>query len=151
MGHSVNPKLKAFVRVDGSGRVVPGTPVLQASKPKVGNWIEIPAFEGNVQTTTTTSTSTSTTTSTTSTTSTSTSTTTTTTTAGPLYYQVQVRETCEGPVLISPYVTSYVPAVIGKWYTIPGGVIYVLDTANEGNGGNYTTFFEGTPRDTCAG
>lgn len=80
MGHNINPKLKAFVRVDGSGRVVPGTPVLQASKPKVGNWIEIPAYEGNVQTTTTTSTS-----STTTTTSTSTSTTTTTTTSNLVY------------------------------------------------------------------
>jgi hypothetical protein len=34
-------KLKAFVRIDGSGRVVAGSLILQASKPRVGNWREI--------------------------------------------------------------------------------------------------------------
>lgn len=34
-------KLKAFVRYDGSGKIVPGGPILQANKPKVGNWKEI--------------------------------------------------------------------------------------------------------------
>ena len=73
--------LKAFVRYDGSGRVVAGSLILRKNKPKVGRWIEIPAYEccNYTPTTTTTSTSTSTTT----TTSTSTSTTTTTTTAAP--------------------------------------------------------------------
>jgi hypothetical protein len=65
--------LKAYVRFDGSGRVVPSSLILRRKKPKVGNWTEIPAYECcNETTTTTTSTST------------STSTTTTTTTAGPL-------------------------------------------------------------------
>ncbi len=73
-----NNKLKAYVRYDGNGRVIPGSLILQRSKPKVGNWQEIDANECcNDLTTTTTSTSTSTTT----TTSTSTSTTTTTTTS----------------------------------------------------------------------
>ena len=73
--------LKAFVRFDGSGRIVAGSLILRKNKPKVGRWIEIPAYEccNYTPTTTTTSTSTSTTT----TTSTSTSTTTTTTTAAP--------------------------------------------------------------------
>jgi len=71
--------LKAFVRYDGSGRVVPSSLILRKNKPRVGRWIEIPAYECCNETTTTTTTSTSTTT----TTSTSTSTTTTTTTAAP--------------------------------------------------------------------
>jgi hypothetical protein len=72
--------LKAFVRYDGSGRVVAGSLILRKNKPKVGRWEEIPAYEccNYVPTTTTTTSSTSTTT-----TSTSTSTTTTTTTAAP--------------------------------------------------------------------
>ena len=87
-----NNRLKAYVRYDGTGRVIAGSLILQRSKPKVGNWQEIDAneccnptttttttTEAPVTTTTTSSTSTSTTTST----STSTSTTTTTTTAGP--------------------------------------------------------------------
>ena len=75
-----NNRLKAYVRYDGTGRVIAGSLILQRFKPKVGNWQEIPANEccNYVPTTTTTSTSTSTTT-----TSTSTSTTTTTTTARP--------------------------------------------------------------------
>lgn len=74
--------LKAFVRYDGSGRIVAGSLVLRKNKPKVGRWKEIQAYEccNYVPTTTTTTSSTS---STTTTTSTSTSTTTTTTTAGP--------------------------------------------------------------------
>jgi len=80
-----NNKLKAYVRYDGSGRVIAGSLILQRFKPKVGNWQEIDANEccNYVPTTTTTSTSTSTSTTTSTTTSTSTSTTTTTTTARP--------------------------------------------------------------------
>lgn len=36
-------RLKAWIRYDGAGRVVPGGPILSARKPKVGNWEEIPA------------------------------------------------------------------------------------------------------------
>ena len=70
-----NNRLKAYVRYDGTGRVISGSLILQRSKPKVGNWQEIDAYEccNYVPTTTTTTSSTST--------STSTSTTTTTTTS----------------------------------------------------------------------
>ena len=68
-----NNKLKAFVRYDGSGRVIAGSLILQRFKPKVGDWVEIDANECcNYVPTTTTSTSTS-----------SSSTTTTTTTPTP--------------------------------------------------------------------
>jgi len=43
---SINKRpLKAFVRFDGSGRVVAGSLVLRRKKPKVGNWQEITAYE----------------------------------------------------------------------------------------------------------
>jgi hypothetical protein len=58
--------LKAFVRYDGTGRVIAGSLILQANKPKVGNWEEIDAYECcNPTTTTTTTTATPTTTTTT--------------------------------------------------------------------------------------
>jgi hypothetical protein len=86
MAQNTNRPLKAYVRFDGTGRIVPSSLILRRKKPKVGKWVEIPAYEccnyvPSTTTTTTSSTSTSTTTSTT--TSTSTSTTTTTTTAVP--------------------------------------------------------------------
>lgn len=48
--------LKAYVRFDGSGRVVPGSLVLRRKKPKVGKWQEIIGYEccNDVTTTTTT-------------------------------------------------------------------------------------------------
>jgi hypothetical protein len=49
-------ELKAFVRFDGSGRVVAGSLVLRRKKPKVGNWQEITAYECCNPTTTTTTT-----------------------------------------------------------------------------------------------
>lgn len=69
--------LKAYVRFDGSGRVVPGSLVLRRKMPKVGKWQEIVGYECCNPTTTTTTTATPTTTTTT----TATPTTTTTTTA----------------------------------------------------------------------
>lgn len=36
---------KAYVRYDGSGRVIPGSLILNRFKPKVGNWSETPAYE----------------------------------------------------------------------------------------------------------
>ena len=79
MAQNTNRPLKAYVRFDGTGRIVPSSLILRRKKPKVGKWVEIPAYEccNYVPTTTTTTSSTSTTTST------STSTTTTTTTATP--------------------------------------------------------------------
>lgn len=40
-----NKRLKAYVRFDGTGRVIPGSLILQRFKPKVGNWKEINAYE----------------------------------------------------------------------------------------------------------
>ena len=80
MGAYNRKDLKAYVRYDGSGRVVPGSLILRRQKPKVGNWTEIQAYECCNPTTTTTTSTSSTTTTTTSKTS---STTTTTTTAAP--------------------------------------------------------------------
>jgi hypothetical protein len=48
--------LKAFVRIDGSGRVVAGSLILRLKKPKVGKWREIPAYECCNPTTTSTTT-----------------------------------------------------------------------------------------------
>ena len=69
---------KAYVRYDGTGRVISGSLILSRLKPKVGNWQEIDAYEC-CNPTTTTSTTTATPTTTTTTTPTPTTTTTTTT------------------------------------------------------------------------
>lgn len=71
MAQNTNRPLKAYVRFDGTGRIVPSSLILRRKKPKVGKWVEIPAYEccNYVPTTTTTSTSTSSTTTTTTTTS----------------------------------------------------------------------------------
>jgi hypothetical protein len=76
-GNNSRP-LKAYVRFDGSGRVVAGSLILRKNKPKVGKWHEIQAYECcNPTTTSTTSTL-----PTTTTTTTAAPTTTTTTTTG---------------------------------------------------------------------
>jgi hypothetical protein len=64
---ATNNKLKAYVRFDGTGRVIAGSLILQRSKPKVGNWKEIDANECCIPTTTTTTTVVPTTTTTTTT------------------------------------------------------------------------------------
>jgi hypothetical protein len=51
-------KLKAFVRIDGTGKVIPGGPIFQAHKPKVGKWRQINAKECCNSITPTTSTTT---------------------------------------------------------------------------------------------
>jgi hypothetical protein len=84
--------LKAFVRYDGSGRVVAGSLVLRKKKPKVGRWEEILTYECCNPTTTTTTTSGGTTTTTSST---STSTTTTTTTSSVQQYRISATG-CQG-------------------------------------------------------
>jgi hypothetical protein len=45
--------LRAYVRIDGSGRVVAGSLVLRRKKPKVGKWMEIQTYECCDQPTTT--------------------------------------------------------------------------------------------------
>ena len=65
MGSINSRPLKAFVRFDGSGRIVAGSLILRKNKPKVGKWKEIPAYECCNPTTTTTTTAAPTTTTTT--------------------------------------------------------------------------------------
>ena len=47
-------KMKAYVRVDGSGRIVNSSLILRKSMPKVGRWVEIPAYQCCNTTTSTT-------------------------------------------------------------------------------------------------
>lgn len=48
--------LKLYVRIDGSGRLIPSSSVLRTKMPKVGKWTEVPAYECcNPTTTSTTS------------------------------------------------------------------------------------------------
>ena len=77
MGSINSRPLKAYVRFDGSGRIVAGSLILRKNKPKVGKWKEISAYECCNPTTTSTTTAAPTTT--TSTTVAPTTTTTTTT------------------------------------------------------------------------
>lgn len=77
MGSINSRPLKAYVRFDGSGRIVAGSLILRRKKPKVGKWVEIPAYECCNPTTTTTTTVPPTTTSTTTVPPTTTTTTTT--------------------------------------------------------------------------
>lgn len=49
-------KLKAFVRYDGSGRVVASSLILRKNKPRVGRWFEIPTYDCCNDTTLTTTT-----------------------------------------------------------------------------------------------
>ena len=110
---ATNNKLKAYVRFDGTGRVIPGSLILQRSKPKVGNWTEINANEccGYIPTpsTTTTTTAAPTTTTTTSVA----PTTTTTTTVASLYlisgvYSSSSTNICDIPVNnFSPIPNTY--------------------------------------------
>jgi hypothetical protein len=99
MANGNNKRLKAYVRFDGSGRVVSSSLILQRNKPKVGNWQEIDAYECCNYTTTTTST-TSTSTTTTTTTATPTTTTTTTPTPGDCFCYTISNETA-GTLLYS--------------------------------------------------
>lgn len=65
MANGNNQRLNAYVRIDGSGRVVGGSLILRRNKPKVGKWREINAYECCNPTTTTTTTAAPTTTTTT--------------------------------------------------------------------------------------
>ena len=53
MGTIDKRPLKAYVRFDGSGRIVAGSLILRRKMPKVGKWMEIPAYECCNPTTTT--------------------------------------------------------------------------------------------------
>lgn len=77
MGNAFKRELKAFIRLDGSGRKIAGSLIYRKNKPKVGEWVQVTAYQCCDMWETTTSTSS------TSTTSTSTSSTTTTSTTTP--------------------------------------------------------------------
>lgn len=77
MANGNNQRLKAFVRYDGTGRVVAGSLILRKKAPKVGKWQEIQAYECCEPTTTTTTTTVAPTTTTTTTAEPTTTTTTT--------------------------------------------------------------------------
>ena len=132
-----NNKLKAFVRFDGSGRIIPSSLIVQAFKPKVGNYQEIDAKEccnyvppTTTSTTTVAPTTTSTTTvaPTTTTTTTVEPTTTTTTTAAPGYVTwsfaesiVSAEDACNGG---SGLVTLY-----SATSPLTNGMVLYSDTA----------------------
>jgi len=107
MGGNNRKDLKAYVRYDGSGRVVAGSLILRRKMPKVGKWVEISAYEC-CDPFTPTSTS---------------STTTTTTTTASSNYLVNLRQlfedgTCSGMDLVSNYaIISANPLIVGKWYS----------------------------------
>jgi hypothetical protein len=53
---NTNTILKGFIRYDGMGRVIAGSLILRKSKPKVGKWVEVPAYACCTFTTTSTTT-----------------------------------------------------------------------------------------------
>lgn len=116
-----NRPLKAYVRFDGTGRIVPSSLILRRKMPKVGKWVEIPAYQCcNPITTTTTTSSTSTTTTTT----TVTPTTTTTTTAfvGTYYVAGPTTEVCGGT---GPY---SLPLIVDPEACTNGGITLAVGT-----------------------
>jgi hypothetical protein len=53
---SINNGLKAYVRYDGTGRIVPGGPIYSRTKPKNGDWVEVDSVDCCITTTTTSTT-----------------------------------------------------------------------------------------------
>lgn len=47
----VNPRLRFFIMIDGSGRIVPSSGIWRINQPKTGRWVE---YTANVCCTTTT-------------------------------------------------------------------------------------------------
>lgn len=43
-----NPRLNFYLRLDGLGRVVPGTGVWRKKQPKTGRWTQLPGTESDV-------------------------------------------------------------------------------------------------------
>jgi hypothetical protein len=119
-------KLKAFVRYDGSGRVVAGSLILRKNKPRVGRWFEIPTYQCcNGDTSTTTSTTTVAPTTTTTTTLTP-STTTTTTTAAPVSsFQVNFVTSIDASAACITYSGGPITTMYSNVSTlVPGSVLY---------------------------
>jgi hypothetical protein len=148
--------LKAFVRYDGSGRVVAGSLILRKNKPKVGRWQEIPAYECcnyvPTSTTTTTSTTASPTTTTTSTTATpitttttttAVPTTTTTTTAGIVPSRYEVSAEGLNAYIINEATNPTLSLVEGEVYTFiinaPGHPFWIKTVSSTGTANAYNT------------
>ena len=149
---ATNNKLKAYVRFDGTGRVIAGSLILQRFKPKVGNWVEIDANECcNYVPTTTTTTTTSTPTTTTTTTSTPTTTTTTTPTPGACFCYTISNETA-GTLLY-----TYTDCSSSEYFRTPISadtvVIVCSSTAVTGDAGLVITggSFSCSTAEDCAG
>lgn len=145
MGSINSRPLKAYVRFDGSGRIVAGSLILRKNKPKVGKWKEISAYECCNPTTTTSTTAAPTT----STTTTVEPSTTTTTTEFPGYYTWEMGKSTSAAAACSeptaPIYTSVTPLNLGvflyedtaltipaalAWYAT-GGVAYEIDITGE--------------------
>ena len=122
-------KLKAFVRYDGSGRVVASSLILRKNKPRVGRWYEIPEYlccNGGSTTTTTTTTAP--------------TTTTTTTTAEPVYKAFTVNSiyAAAGSICGTPNVFELTRYFTGAGnYPVVGDTIYFLSA------GQYFPLFTG--------
>jgi hypothetical protein len=125
--------LKAFVRYDGSGRVVAGSLVLRKNKPKVGRWKEIQAYEccNYVPTTTTT---------------------TTTSLGAPGNYIANVYSIsdgiCSGPLVFNVPITSSTNVVVGKWYSDSASPTVAIEIVSAGGAGG-TGGALINERDTC--
>lgn len=128
----LDKNLRAFVRFDGSGRIVASSLILRKRKPKVGKWKEIQANECcDITTTTTTTTLFPPTT----------TTTTTTTPSFPLVYYVgsyDATTPCSGlPVEdIDNYSSTNNPLLLNQLFTDAA----LTTTTTMSNGGGYYTF-----------
>lgn len=114
--------LRAFIRLDMFGRVVPSSLVIQTKEPLDANsgtgWLEICASVYGITTTTSTSSSSTTTTSSTSSTSTTTSTSTSTTTTTSTSTSTTTTSTTSTTTTINP--DSLVNTIFVKYDVIPG-------------------------------
>ena len=147
-----NNKLKAFVRFDGSGRIVSSSLIVQAFKPKVGNWKEIDAKEccNYVAPTTTT---TSTTAAPTTTTSTTVAPTTTTTTTSYYYYLANGYNCTDCSTVIGTDVLIYgtnPSLTAGQWVVNGAGFAFEILSSTTNTGG--AIFIDmSSPSESCAG
>jgi hypothetical protein len=156
-----NNKLKAFVRFDGSGRIVPSSLIVQAFKPKVGNYQEIDAKECCnyvAPTTTTTSTVAPTTTSTTTaapttTTSTTVAPTTTTTTTAYYYYLADGYNCLDCSTVLGTDVLIYgtnPSLTAGQWVITGAGFAFEILSSTTNTGGAIFVDMS-SPSGSCAG
>ena len=134
-----NNKLKAFVRFDGSGRIIPSSLIVQAFKPKVGNYKEIDAKECCNYTTTTTTTAAPTTTTST----TVAPTTTTTTTPGIVPSRYEVGNNDSENYVINGVSNPTLSLVEGEVYSFvinaPGHPFWIKTVPGTGTGNQYNT------------